>query len=50
MFKYIQRMEPVELRKHLELTKNNFDVTTIYDRTGYSHLNFAAYKNSEHLC
>ena len=35
---------------HLELTKDKFDVTQIYDRSGYSPLHFGAYKNSEQIC
>lgn len=50
VFKFIQRMEPTELKSHLELTKSKFDVTKIYDRSGYSPLHFAAYKNSDRLC
>jgi ankyrin repeat protein len=43
-------MEPTELKHHLEATRERFDVTTIFDRTGYSPLHFAAYKNSDKLC
>ena len=50
VFKYIQRMEPNELKNHLELTRDRFEITEIYDRTGYSPLHFAAYKNSDRLC
>lgn len=50
VFKYIQRMEPLDLKSHLEHSKDKFNVTQIYDRTGYSPLHFAAYKNSDKLC
>lgn len=43
-------MEPYDLKNHLETTKDKFDVTAIFDRTGYSPLHFAAYKNSDKLC
>ena len=47
VFKYIQRLEDKELRRHLIETESRFDVTEIGDRSGYSPLHFAAYKNSE---
>ena len=47
VFKYIQRLEAVELKRHLIDTESRFDVTEIGDRSGYSPLHFAAYKNSE---
>jgi ankyrin repeat protein len=50
VFKYIQRMEPNELKSHLENNRDKLDVTNIYDRSGYSPLHFAAYKNSDKLC
>jgi len=50
VFKYIQRMEPHELKAHLENNRDRMDVTNIYDRSGYSPLHFAAYKNSDKLC
>ena len=50
VFKYLQRMEAMELKVHLESTKDKFDVTTLYDRSGYSPLHFASYKNSDRLC
>ena len=50
VFKYIQRMEAKELKKHLEDSQDKYDVTRIYDRTGYSPLHFAAYKNTEKIC
>lgn len=39
-------MERNELKRHLVDTESKFDVTEIYDRSGYSPLHFAAYKNS----
>jgi len=47
VFKYIQRLEALELKRHLIETESRFDVTEIGDRSGYSPLHFAAYKNSE---
>ena len=49
MFKYIQRNEPQDLQRHLVETEGRFDVTEIYDRSGYSPLHFAAYKNSSKI-
>ena len=43
-------MEPDELKKHLEVSSGRFDVTAIYDRSGYSPLHFAAYKDSFKMC
>lgn len=43
-------MEPIDLKSHLENSRDKFDVMSIYDRTGYSPLHFAAYKNSDRLC
>ncbi len=34
---------------HLRLTETSYDVTEIYDKSGYSPLHFAAYKNSDRL-
>jgi ankyrin repeat protein len=42
-------MEIKELQKHLIDTETKFDVTEIYDRSGYSPLHFAAYKNNEKM-
>lgn len=49
VFKYIQRMEIGELQRHLIDTENKYDITEIYDKSGYSPLHFAAYKNSERI-
>jgi ankyrin repeat protein len=43
-------MEVIELKTHLENSKEIFDLTEIYDRSGYSPLHFAAYKNSDKIC
>jgi len=40
-------MEVDELYKHLIASEHKFDITEIYDRSGYSPLHYAAYKNSE---
>lgn len=40
----------MELKAHLEHTRDKFDVTNLFDRSGYSPLHFAAYKNSDRLC
>lgn len=42
-------MEVQELSRHLIETESKFDVTEIYDRSGYSPLHFAAYKNNEKM-
>lgn len=49
VFKYIQRLEFNELQRHLVETESRFDITEIYDRSGYSPLHFAAYKNSHQM-
>ena len=43
-------MDFSELRKHLNATKDRFDVLNIYDKSGYSPLHYAAYKNIEKAC
>ena len=42
-------MELLELQKHLLENAHKFEITEIYDRSGYSPLHFAAYKNSEKM-
>lgn len=42
-------MEIHELSRHLLDTENKFDITEIYDRSGYSPLHFTAYKNNEKM-
>ena len=48
VFKLIYRSDQKqanELIKHLNETKERLDVTNIFDRSGYSPLNYAAYKD-----
>ena len=49
VFKYIQRIEVGELTRHLIETESKFNITEIYDRSGYSPLHFSAYKNSDKI-
>jgi ankyrin repeat protein len=42
-------MEIGELTRHLIDSQAKFDVTEIFDKSGYSPLHFAAYKNSEKM-
>lgn len=50
IYKYIQRCETEELKKHLEITTNKFELTEIYDRSGYSPIHYAAFKNIDDIC
>lgn len=50
VFKFIQRMDFTELKNHLNLTKDKFNVVNIYDNSGYSPIHYAAYKNIEKAC
>ncbi len=50
VFKYINRGDERYLLDHLELVKEKVDLTKIYDRSGYSPLHFAAFKNFEKIC
>lgn len=50
VFKYIQRMDFTELKQHLNTTKEKFNVTQIFDKSGYTPLHYAAYKNIEKAC
>jgi ankyrin repeat protein len=50
LFKYISRNEETYLKSHLEMCLDKFDVTTVFDRSGYSPLHFAAFKNFEKVC
>ena len=43
-------MDYNELRSHLNATKNQFKVTNIFDKSGYSPLHYAAYKNIDKAC
>jgi len=49
VYKYIHRHDRVELRNHLIASEDRFDITEISDKSGYSPLHFAAYKNSEEM-
>jgi ankyrin repeat protein len=50
VFKFINRGDERYLLEHLEMVKEKVDVTKIYDRSGYSPLHFAAFKNQEKIC
>ena len=50
VFRLIKDMEFVELEKHLNTTKDRFNVISIYDKSGYSPLHYAAYKNIGRAC
>jgi len=45
IFKHIQRMNFAELEKHLRSTRDKFDIMQIYDKSGYTPIHYAAYKN-----
>ena len=45
IFKYIQRMDFGSLESHLRSTRNKFDIMQIYDKSGYTPIHYAAYKN-----
>ena len=45
IFKYIQRMDFMELKIHLNTTKDSIDIMNIHDKSGYSPIHYAAYKN-----
>ena len=34
-----------ELKNHLEATRNKLDITEVYDKSGYSPIHYASYKN-----
>ena len=50
VYKFIQRMDYDELSYHLSKNATKFNVTTIFDRSGYSPLHYAAYKNADKMC
>jgi ankyrin repeat protein len=50
VFKYINRGDERYLLDHMEQVKDKVDLTKIYDRSGYSPLHFAAFKNFEKIC
>ena len=43
-------MDFSELRQHLNATKDKFNVMNIFDKSGYSPIHYAAYKNIERAC
>ena len=50
IYKFISRNEIDELQEHLLQTGHKFEITEIFDRSGYSPLHFAAFKNTEEIC
>ena len=46
-FKLIQRCENAELERHLLQIRFKQDIVKIWDKSGYSLLHYAAYKNNE---
>jgi ankyrin repeat protein len=50
VFKFINRGDEKELLEILEQAKDKIDITKIYDRSGYSPLHFAAFKNFDRIC
>eukprot|EP00347_Sterkiella_histriomuscorum_P023344 403335004 len=50
VYKLIQRGNVNDLLAHLQTSKERFDITSIYDRQGYTPLHFAAYKNQGSIC
>ena len=38
------------MKQHINATAKAYDITTIYDKSGYSPLHFAAYKNYDRIC
>lgn len=51
IYKYITKNEDVLLKQHLDLFQSKFDdITLIFDRSGYSPLHYAAFKNYEQCC
>ena len=45
VFKYIQRMDFPELLKHLQTSKDKYDLLSLFDKSGYTPMHYAAYKN-----
>lgn len=43
-------MDFVELENHLFASKEKFDLLKIYDKSGYTPIHYAAYKNIEKAC
>ena len=47
IYKYIQRQQFQELDNLLRATRDKVEITTIYDKSGYTPIHYAAYKNIE---
>ena len=47
VFKYIQRMDFPELVKHLQNSRDKYDLLSLFDKSGYTPMHYAAYKNIE---
>lgn len=47
VFILIQRHDIVGLESHLEETREKFNVMKIFDKSGYSPLHYAAFKDVE---
>ena len=45
VFKYIQRMDFPELVKHLQNSRDKYDLLSLFDKSGYTPMHYAAYKN-----
>ena len=50
VYKYIQKQDYSDLTNHLHATKSKFDIVSIHDKSGYTPLMYAAYKNHERAC
>lgn len=46
VFKLISKLRAQDLHSHIVDTQGLYDIVKIFDRSGYSPLHFAAYKNS----
>ena len=38
-------MDFIELKNHLESTRHKLDITEVHDKSGYSPIHYASYKN-----
>ena len=43
-------MDFTELENHLHATRDKFDLMKIYDKSGYTPIHYASYKNIEKAC
>jgi ankyrin repeat protein len=50
VFKFISKINATQLKAHIQQTHDKYEITKIFDRSGYSPLHFAAYKNSSKIC